>query len=380
MISFVSGDFFDFDADIRVNTVNCVGVMGAGVALAFKKKYPEMYKDYVYRCKSNELKPGKPQVWRSADIFGSGIEIINFPTKNHWRRPSKYEYIEEGLVWLSDFLSNRPNSTVTLPALGCGHGGLDWKIVKELILKHLHSTPANVLVFEPSASKNLDYPPPLPSELEKSIIQEKLIIVSEDSKQYPAALRAYTKKDLYVYGNIEHDIFFDVSIISSTKPDTDEKSILKALLVECRNRKLTVLFGGSSLDKNLALQYAEAGLPVGVFLPSGILISAKNLQKNPISNLTLLSIGSPNEGFNRKEYLPSVTSRLLLGATTIFTTKKLEWISKQNNQFLALQNNLFFVSYVDLSESDIQAAINANLIAIEPDSISILPSQTTKPI
>ena len=74
--------------------------MGAGVALAFKNKYPEMFREYVQKCKENEIHPGKPCVWKQEDMFSKGIEIINFPTKNHWRNPSKYEYIEDGLVWL----------------------------------------------------------------------------------------------------------------------------------------------------------------------------------------------------------------------------------------------------------------------------------------
>ncbi|MGO3644378.1 MAG: macro domain-containing protein, partial [Pseudoalteromonas sp.] len=64
MLEFVKGDFFDFDADIRINTVNCVGVMGAGVALAFKKKYPEMFREYARQCKEKEIVPGKPTVWK----------------------------------------------------------------------------------------------------------------------------------------------------------------------------------------------------------------------------------------------------------------------------------------------------------------------------
>lgn len=85
MIEFVEGDFFDFDADIRINTVNCVGVMGAGVALLFKNKYPKMYKEYVRQCKNNEISPGNPTVWKEGDMFSISLEIINFPTKDHWK-------------------------------------------------------------------------------------------------------------------------------------------------------------------------------------------------------------------------------------------------------------------------------------------------------
>ncbi|MCV5888710.1 hypothetical protein OFN71_36430, partial [Escherichia coli] len=73
--------------------------------------------------------------------------------KNHWRKPSEYEYIEDGLIWLSNYLKNKEGLTITLPALGCGHGGLDWERVKKLITKYLKETSNNILVFEPEASK-----------------------------------------------------------------------------------------------------------------------------------------------------------------------------------------------------------------------------------
>ena len=80
MIQYKTGDFFDYDADIRVNTVNCVGVMGAGVALEFKTRYPDMFKAYVEVCKKHEIEPGKPYLWEEYDLFSRCI-IINLPTK-----------------------------------------------------------------------------------------------------------------------------------------------------------------------------------------------------------------------------------------------------------------------------------------------------------
>ncbi len=96
MLRFVTGDIFDTPADIRVNTVNCVGVMGAGLALAFKDRYPQMFKEYQRACSNNTLAPGKLHVWKSL----SGDWIINFPTKRHWRQKSRYDDIEAGLVAL----------------------------------------------------------------------------------------------------------------------------------------------------------------------------------------------------------------------------------------------------------------------------------------
>ena len=154
MIELAKGDFFDYDADIRVNTVNCVGVMGKGVALQFKARYPRMFKEYLKVCSSGLLRPGEPHVWVENSILERVI-VINFPTKLHWRNPSKYEYIESGLCWLRSYLSDRLGMTVTLPALGCGHGGLDWDIVREMIYKYLGDLEVNILLFNPLSSRGI---------------------------------------------------------------------------------------------------------------------------------------------------------------------------------------------------------------------------------
>jgi len=148
MIKFTSGDMFDIPADIRINTVNCVGVMGIGVALAFKERFPEMFEAYKKECRNKTIQPGKPCLY-----LYENLTIINFPTKDHWRNPSKYEYIESGLKWLAKYLKGRGAVKVTLPALGCGHGGLDWNEVKSLIRKHLSGLEATIYVFEPSDSR-----------------------------------------------------------------------------------------------------------------------------------------------------------------------------------------------------------------------------------
>src|SRR5690606_32889736 len=117
MIEFVKGDFFDFRADVRVNTVNCVGVMGAGVAKQFKTQYPKMYAEYVRECRKGRVRIGVPHVWKDSSLFDStGVTIINFPTKDHWKNPSEYEYIEKGLDWLRWYLLDKNDVAITLPA------------------------------------------------------------------------------------------------------------------------------------------------------------------------------------------------------------------------------------------------------------------------
>lgn len=138
---------FHIFSDVRVNTVNCVGVMGAGVAWEFKNRYPAMFSDYLKRCRRQEVKPGCPFIWEN----GNDI-IINFPTKDHWRRPSQYNYIENGLAWLSAYLSDNPNLSISIPPLGCGNGGLEWSIVSEMITDALDGLDNHILVFQPPHS------------------------------------------------------------------------------------------------------------------------------------------------------------------------------------------------------------------------------------
>jgi O-acetyl-ADP-ribose deacetylase (regulator of RNase III) len=149
MIEFVTGDLFSYEANVRVNTVNCVGVMGAGVALAFKNKYPNMFNDYKDRCKRGIVIPGVPYEYQ----INENLSIINFPTKNHWKYQSEYTWINTGLDWLSQYLSSRTDKIITLPALGCGHGGLDWNIVKDMIIYYLSNSNNKILVFNPNSSR-----------------------------------------------------------------------------------------------------------------------------------------------------------------------------------------------------------------------------------
>lgn len=141
---------FDINADVLVNTVNCVGVMGKGVALAFKKKYPSMFKQYKQDCQNSFVYPGSVILYKGED----GKLIINFATKDHWRHKSRYCYIEDGLESLKKTLQQQKDGTiVAIPALGCGHGGLDWNIVRRMIAKFLGDLKnVDIHVFQPQDS------------------------------------------------------------------------------------------------------------------------------------------------------------------------------------------------------------------------------------
>lgn len=139
-------------AEALVNTVNTVGIMGKGIALQFKEEFPYNNKVYVEACKKKELVPGKLlAVWDENLLLGKKL-IINFPTKEHWRNPSKYEYIEKGLVALRELLQNEHIQSIAIPPLGCGNGGLDWEKVKPMIEKAMTGLDTKVIIFEPNAA------------------------------------------------------------------------------------------------------------------------------------------------------------------------------------------------------------------------------------
>lgn len=151
MINFKIGNIFCSPAEALVNTVNCEGVMGKGLAYQFKKKYPLMEKDYIKACKLNRLSPGNLHFF-----YENKKLIINFPTKNKWREKSKLNYIESGLRNLKKELVLRNIKSVAIPPLGSGNGGLNWNEVKHLIVRELDeiSNIVNIEVYEPS--KNVE--------------------------------------------------------------------------------------------------------------------------------------------------------------------------------------------------------------------------------
>ncbi|MCD6056255.1 MAG: Appr-p processing domain protein [Gammaproteobacteria bacterium] len=141
------GSLLDSKMQTLVNTVNCVGVMGKGIAKEFKARFPLMFVDYKEKCKSGEVVIGKPYLFKDEHNL-----IINFPTKKHWRNSSCLEDIEEGLKWLVQHLKEWGVTSIAIPPLGCGNGGLDWKEVKPLILKYLGDVGIPIEIYPPLIS------------------------------------------------------------------------------------------------------------------------------------------------------------------------------------------------------------------------------------
>lgn len=152
MITYLTGDLLKSDAEALVNTVNTVGVMGKGIALQFKEAFPYNYKVYVKACKNKELQPGKMLAVQDSNLLYGEKLIVNFPTKAHWRQPSEYGYIEDGLQALRELILKDNIKSIAIPALGAGNGGLDWQRVKPMITDALQDLPAEVLIFEPDTA------------------------------------------------------------------------------------------------------------------------------------------------------------------------------------------------------------------------------------
>lgn len=148
MIEFVRGNLFESSAEALVNTVNCVGIMGKGIAYQFRRAYPNMHADYVARCKRGDVRLGQVYGYKEG-----GKLIVNFPTKQHWKSNSRLPDIASGLQSLRELIEAERIASIALPPLGCGNGGLDWREVKPVIEEALWGIEGVAIqVFEPAGN------------------------------------------------------------------------------------------------------------------------------------------------------------------------------------------------------------------------------------
>lgn len=162
MIEFKTGDILRADAEALVNTVNCVGVMGRGIALQFKNSFPENFKAYEAACAREEVLPGRMFVFETRTLTNPKF-IINFPTKRHWRGKSRMEDIDSGLKALAEEIRTRGIRSIAIPPLGSGLGGLNWAEVRPRIVAALRGlNDLQVIVYEPNnapvATKSREVP------------------------------------------------------------------------------------------------------------------------------------------------------------------------------------------------------------------------------
>jgi O-acetyl-ADP-ribose deacetylase (regulator of RNase III) len=152
MIKLAQGDILKTDAEALVNTVNTVGIMGRGIALQFRKAFPENFKAYEAACQADQVQPGRMFVYDLNRLYNPRF-IINFPTKRHWKSKSRIDDIQSGLVDLIHVVQQHNIGSIAIPPLGCGLGGLNWAEVRPLIVEAFQALPAvEVLLFEPTGA------------------------------------------------------------------------------------------------------------------------------------------------------------------------------------------------------------------------------------
>ncbi|MDA8214529.1 MAG: macro domain-containing protein [Nitrospiraceae bacterium] len=145
MIKVLIGDLFTSKAQTLVNTVNCVGIMGKGIALQFKNRFPDMFKDYEERCKRKEVKLGRPYLYATM----LPPHILNFPTKDHWRSVTNLADIEQGLEYLLKHYKEWGITSIAVPPLGCGEGQLEWRVVGPTLYRYLRRMDIPVELYAP---------------------------------------------------------------------------------------------------------------------------------------------------------------------------------------------------------------------------------------
>ena len=346
MIKFTRGDMFKIDTDIRVNTVNCVGVMGAGVALTFKNKYPSMFKDYQKECKKGNLNPGKIYIW--TDL--SGECIINFPTKKHWRKPSEYEYIEAGLSDLHKYLLNKGRIRVAIPALGCDRGGLDWARVKEKIEKHLGGLDATIYVFEPMDHKaETVYGDEALQGSEEELIRQGVSIVQSDSDLFPPALREKRISSLYVKGNDQILKRPILTFLSSMKPDESEVNAALACLELVARPGLSIMVGYEHrLSRPIIRRALKLGSDVIISFPEGMLNFSVRRDVRDIWNekrIAVVTHAAPRQRWNPGVTLKAKYLSLALANVALITDQNPTWLPDLAK---TISSPLFYLNYGEL--------------------------------
>jgi O-acetyl-ADP-ribose deacetylase (regulator of RNase III) len=186
------GDIFQSSAQTLVNTVNCVGVMGKGIALGFKRRFPEMFDDYVARCERGEVRLGSPYLYRYED----GPWILNFPTKDHWKSRSRLPDIEAGLTHLRDHYESWGITSLAVPPLGAGNGGLEWHVVGPTLVRHLAELRIPVELYVPYGTPHAELQP---TYSQPSLIDQPELIFDQVGPSWVALLAVLARLEQQPY-------------------------------------------------------------------------------------------------------------------------------------------------------------------------------------
>lgn len=222
MLHYRDTTVFNIGAQTIVNTVNCIGVMGAGLALECKLRFPEMYEDYVKRCQGKEVKVDRPYLYRGYQ----NILILNFATKNHWKYPSKIEWIEQGLAYFVDNYEREGIISIAFPKLGCDKGGLDWNEVKDLMEKYLKDLSIDVYIC-------------LDRESKATGIEGKMVEIINNKRNYFWISKSGIRNDIAdkIIAHLPINRFREIQKIKGVGKETYE-AIFKTLYSQVQNNNL----------------------------------------------------------------------------------------------------------------------------------------------
>lgn len=187
MVTTITGDMFSSKAQTLVNTVNCVGIMGKGVALAFKERFPDMFKDYVRLCERKAVRLGEPYLYKRL----TGPWILNFPTKDHWRSVSNLADIVKGLEFLEHHYREWGITSLAVPPLGCGQGGLEWRVVGPTLYRYFSRLDIPVELYAPHGTTPFELTPEFLGSGENTSLQQPRILhppAPPPTRIYPAWL------------------------------------------------------------------------------------------------------------------------------------------------------------------------------------------------
>jgi uncharacterized protein YwgA/O-acetyl-ADP-ribose deacetylase (regulator of RNase III) len=193
MVKILMSDLLKSKAQTLVNTVNCVGVMGKGIALKFKERFPDMFNDYVARCNRKEVRLGKPYLYKRL----TPPWILNFPTKGHWRSVSRIEDIVKGLKYLLQHSEEWGITSLAVPPLGCGQGKLEWKIVGPTLYRYLNRLDIPVELYAPHGTPH--------EELKPEFLKQDTSINSTQSGLVPERIKPSWVAAVEILGRLEQE-------------------------------------------------------------------------------------------------------------------------------------------------------------------------------
>ena len=295
MIVYTRTNIFESNAQVLVNTVNTVGVMGKGLAKEFKILYPEMFNSYQKYCENKQFTIGKLQIFKTSNKW-----ILNFPTKENWRNSSKIEYIEKGLQKFIEQYQVQGIKSISFPMLGCGNGGLDWdNIVKPLMEKYLSNLPIDVFIH--TSSKDIFSPEHKnQKEIDNWLKNEvhylsSLEFVTHVKQEYSNLINSVTNKKLGLSMDVSLESF-DGEDVFCLKSNENRICISENTLTNIWQ----VLKSGGILNKNmLSQELAKYSDMVMLFLSKIEYINLTQLDDENIA-VRLLAYNQPKTK-NKKE-------------------------------------------------------------------------------